>query len=461
MQRGDTPIFSNQTKLSILKAIVTKKSPYYIQYYINSRCTLRCKQCNIVETNSGLRELPLSKIETVAKNIVKIGGGIVLLTGGEPFLREDLPEIVRIFRSNKLDVRLQTWGEAPTHMLEKCYANGARDLNISLDSLVEDKQDYINSVPGTWRRAIDAISRVSNVFSDASAICSLGCVLSRFNFREIPAILEFATSIGWYLSLVPVHIANQSEFYGFRSFDEKFRFRNEDWPELERVLNQVKEMKRNGYLLFDAESYLDSSFNFLKTGRPTWRKNDVCDSPNLYFAIRPNGDFMTCCDHIMPQAPNLADDNFPELYKTGVVQKMAQPIVKSCSGCHYGSYPEVTISVRDYKALFQRTSMVLFRKRKLIKPKSTEELLSLIQTIKDKHDSAYSAEGSLGEDIDQELSKWSNLATRRSVITADNARRKAEGRIRKIHTNSEVKTADAGATNAVDPPTNEQVSSDS
>ena len=60
-----------------------------------------CKQCNIVETNSGLKNASLDEIEIIARNIRKIGGGIVLLTGGEPFLRKDLPEIVEIFKKNK------------------------------------------------------------------------------------------------------------------------------------------------------------------------------------------------------------------------------------------------------------------------------------------------------------------------------------------------------------------------
>ena len=106
-------MFSTNTKFSIARALLKKKkSPYYIQFYINGRCNLKCKQCNIVETNSKLKELTLLEVEEVAKNISKIGGGIVLLTGGEPFMKKDLPDIVGIFSKYKLNVRLQTAGIA-------------------------------------------------------------------------------------------------------------------------------------------------------------------------------------------------------------------------------------------------------------------------------------------------------------------------------------------------------------
>lgn len=203
-------MFSLQTKKSILKALVTKKSPYYIQYYITGRCNLMCRQCNIVETNSRIPEMDLAHIRRTADNLKKIGAGIVLLTGGEPFIRPDLPDIVDIFVSRGMDVRLQTAGTrfATEEKLRACYDAGARDINVSLDSLDFAKFDYINAVPGSAQNAIETIERISNVFREKSAILSFGTVMSKFNHLEMPAIVEFARRIGWMISIVPVHIAH-------------------------------------------------------------------------------------------------------------------------------------------------------------------------------------------------------------------------------------------------------------
>ena len=95
-------MFTFNTYKSILKALVTKKSPYYVQFYINGKCNLKCRQCNIVETNSRVTEMSLDEISIAAQNLKKIGGAIVLLTGGEPFMRKDLPQIVEIFTKNSL-----------------------------------------------------------------------------------------------------------------------------------------------------------------------------------------------------------------------------------------------------------------------------------------------------------------------------------------------------------------------
>lgn len=262
-----------------------------------------------------------------------------------------------------MNVRLQTAGIARLEQLQKCYDEGARDINISLDSLIEEKQDYINTTPGSWKAAIEAIARVSQVFHGESAICSVGCVMSKMNMKELPAILEFCTEIGWHLSLVPVHITKPSENMGFRSYDTNFECQEADEDLLETTIEQLIQMKRAGALLFDAEAYLRSSILFLKNGQSSWRNKGRCDSPYLYFAIRPNGDFTSCCDYALHKPPSLAEPDFHLRYKKGELASLANPIVKNCSGCHYGSYPEVTLSVRDKQALVERIKLTLFRKK--------------------------------------------------------------------------------------------------
>lgn len=384
-------MFTLRTKIAILRALVTKKSPYYIQFFITNRCNMACKYCHIVQSNCDVEEASLESITRIADHIRDIGGGIVLLTGGEPFLREDIADIVRIFTVRGLDVRLQTGGNivATDEKLRMCYDAGARDINISLDSLVEKTQDYINSVPGSWHNAIECIGRVSRIFSRESAICGIGCVLSRMNFREIPAILEFVTSIGWYLSLVPVHINQKGGSGRFRGNDAQFAFKQEDSRELEALIETLMDMKRRGYALFDSNRYLRGCLGFIKSGHPDWRHNGVCDSPNLYFAIRPNGDFTTCCDYIVKDTYNVADESFVAKYNSGIIKKLSKDIVANCPGCQYGSYPEVNISVRGLKVVWQRARVALFDKKNAMQSLKSEELFSMIESVRKRYPSEY------------------------------------------------------------------------
>jgi MoaA/NifB/PqqE/SkfB family radical SAM enzyme len=120
-------MFSNRSKVSLAKATIFQNNPVYVQFYITARCNLTCEQCNIIYANSDVRECSLDEINRIADNFVMMRVAIVLLTGGEPFARKDLPEIIYAFESRGIHVRMQTNGFANEEQIAK-----AKDVNTDL-----------------------------------------------------------------------------------------------------------------------------------------------------------------------------------------------------------------------------------------------------------------------------------------------------------------------------------------
>src|SRR5438128_10403706 len=100
--------FSTRSQKTLLQSTLFQNKPVYIQFYITARCNLTCKQCNIRYANADMRECTLEEIKQIAENFATMGVAIVLLTGGEPFTRQDLPEIIKEFESRGIHVRMQT-----------------------------------------------------------------------------------------------------------------------------------------------------------------------------------------------------------------------------------------------------------------------------------------------------------------------------------------------------------------
>lgn len=380
-------MFTTQTKKAMVKALLTKNSPFYIQFYISKYCHLKCKMCNIVEANADLQPLKIKNIEEMADNLVKIGAGVILLTGGEPLLCPNIEEIVRIFKLKNLDVRMQTAGlYSKREKIVKCVEYGIRDINVSLDSLDEKLSDYINGVEGSWRDAIRTVSFISKIFPKKDSICALGCVLSKYNVDEIDAVLRFATQIGWWLSLVPVHITTPDAPMNFRGYDEYFKFSAEDHGKIKSLIERLKRKKREGFLLFDSDDYLDSIYHFITTGSPNWRHKHLCDSPNLYFAILPDGRFAPCCDFRLDEDLYVYDPDFPKIYKSDKFSKKVRKITQKCPGCNFGSFPEMTLSARSFSTIKERFFLQLKAKFLSLKPVEEEELFEIISAIKHKYD---------------------------------------------------------------------------
>lgn len=380
-------MFTLRTKISMSKALLTKDSPFYIQFYVSNVCYLRCKMCNIVEANSELKPFRTKDIEKIADNLVEIGAGVILLTGGEPFMRKDIDDIVRIFKSKNLDVRLQTAGlYSRREKIAKCVEYGARDINVSIDSLDEQLSDYINGVQGSWKSAIRTISFISKTFPKKDSICALGCVLSKYNIDEIEAVLDFATQIGWWLSLVPVHITTPDNPMNFRGYDEYFKFNEEDFPKVKEMIERLKRKKREGFMLFDSDDYLDSIYHFISTGHPNWRHKQICDSPNIYFAILPDGRFAPCCDFRFDEDLYVYDPDFPRKYKSREFRNKVKEITRKCPGCNFGSFPEMTLSARSFSTIRERIHLQFKAQSLGLKPLGEDELFDIISEIKKDHD---------------------------------------------------------------------------
>lgn len=377
--------FSFQTKTTLLKSALLQNAPIYVQFYITARCNLTCIQCNIRYANADMRECTLDEIKRIAENFAKMKVAMVLLTGGEPYTRQDLPEIIREFSSRGVHVRMQTNGLATEEAIHKSIEYGGNDISISLDSLHQKTQDSINGgFNQSWNRALKTIATYTKYLPKKGSFASFGCVMQRSNLDDIEHVIRFGTRIGWFTSLVPIHVSDQFHPLGFRTYDKTLRFKKEEFIHTDRVIERVRQMRNEKYLLYDSDQYLDDIKRFIRNEPTTWRSknNNVCDSPNLYFAILPNGTFAPCCDWRLPRSVPVYEDSFPQTYFDHMFRKEVTAITSKCGGCMYGSYPEMTISMRFNKAKLQRIGNFFAAPPEKHWPYSYEDLLTIAEEIR-------------------------------------------------------------------------------
>jgi len=319
---------------------------------------MECEQCNIIYADAGVGEVTIEQIHRIAENLAKIGVCVVLLIGGEPFVRRDLPAIVKAFTKNGIHVRLQTNGHANRESLEECVRNGAYDISVSLDSLQPEIQDLINGgFERSWERTIKTVAMINDIFPENGS-AFFGSVLMERNLDDIVDVIEFATRIGWGVSLVPVHTSSPDTPLGFRSFDDSsvVRPKQNQFLKVAKLLEEVKSLRRKGLNVYDSDEYLDDVYRFI-SGQPLkWRRrnSDICDSPNLYFALAPNGNLKVCCDYELNTPYPAYHPDFPKWYADGRIHQEVYAFTRRCKGCMYGSYPEITITARYVRPMLAR-----------------------------------------------------------------------------------------------------------
>jgi GTP 3',8-cyclase len=111
---------------------------------VTDRCNFRCQYCMPAEGLPWLDRAEILSFEEIERSVrVLVGMGItdVRLTGGEPLVRRELPELITMLsRIEGLeDLSLTTNGYLLERMAGDLVAAGLRRINVSLDSLSRDR----------------------------------------------------------------------------------------------------------------------------------------------------------------------------------------------------------------------------------------------------------------------------------------------------------------------------------
>jgi GTP 3',8-cyclase len=113
---------------------------------VTDACQFRCLYCMPSENMTFLpakQLLSVDEIERITRLFVRLGVSNIRLTGGEPLVRKDLPEIVRRLAALEpeglADLSITTNGFLLERMAEPLARAGLKRLNVSLDSLVRER----------------------------------------------------------------------------------------------------------------------------------------------------------------------------------------------------------------------------------------------------------------------------------------------------------------------------------
>jgi MoaA/NifB/PqqE/SkfB family radical SAM enzyme len=148
-------------------------SPALLNILVTSVCDMRCTHCFFTEQ---LDDAPRKKLQMTTREIETIsetlGGnlGVLVLAGGEPFTRKDLPEIARAFYSNNHleSIYITSNGQIQkrifpdvTRILQECPRLNVT-MALGIDGLKE-QHDKIRQKPGSWDIVIDTARRLQSM----------------------------------------------------------------------------------------------------------------------------------------------------------------------------------------------------------------------------------------------------------------------------------------------------------
>ncbi len=204
-----------------------------VTLYVTDRCNSRCRSCDY--WRHGRDDVDLAAVRRLLPSLQALRTELVLLSGGEPLLHPEWPEIANLLRCKGLKVWLLTSGLA----LAKHAARAAASfdaITVSLDGT--DARTYQGI------RGLDAFDKVCAGIrgaADRGLRPGIRVTLQRANYRQLPAFVDLARSLGArQVSFLPVDIANPHAFGRTDGFVSDLALRPEDLPEFARILKAAE-----------------------------------------------------------------------------------------------------------------------------------------------------------------------------------------------------------------------------
>lgn len=185
--------------------------PITLTFSVTNRCQSRCLTCKIWEFHQhhpekAKEELDLDEIKKIFLSIGHIF--FFNVSGGEPFLREDLveiielacryltPRVIHIPTNGLLSKRIETMSDQIAQTVYKYNPHVPFTIKPSIDGIGE-KHDRIRGVKGNFKKLLVTIDKLKALEKKHPNLhLELGTVISMANINDLDEIADFVHSLG-------------------------------------------------------------------------------------------------------------------------------------------------------------------------------------------------------------------------------------------------------------------------
>ncbi len=162
------------------------KKPVVV-WNITRRCNLHCVHCYAHAKDKKFdNELTTEQGKALLDDLADFGVPVVLFSGGEPLMREDLPELAEYAVKKGMRAVISTNGTLITPEKARILKEiGLSYVGISLDGL-EDIHDHFRGKKGSFQDAMEGIKNCQ----DAGIKVGLRFTMNKINVKDIPGVFD-------------------------------------------------------------------------------------------------------------------------------------------------------------------------------------------------------------------------------------------------------------------------------
>ncbi len=296
-------------------------APLRMDLALTFRCQNNCIHCYAGGPHE-TDELSTDQWKQVIDKLHSIGVFILTFTGGEPTLREDLPELLLYAENRGAVTGLITNGR---RLKDRSYAEqlekaGLDFVQVTLESHKPQTHDKMTAAKGSWKETLAGIKNALQT----KVYVTTNTTLSKYNASEFLQTMDFIKELG-----VGAFGCNSLIYSGkagevSKEFALPFETLNELLPKIRDKANQLGLR----FLWYTPTQYC--RFDPVKLGLGV----KSCTAANVNMCVGPNGDVYPCQSYF-ESLGNLLEDDWPKIWNNPLSVKLrnreyVEPKCKDC-----------------------------------------------------------------------------------------------------------------------------------
>ena len=353
---------------AVKREVETKSVPDKLRYLfikISNYCNSDCEYCMHAVSRNKMEkknEISTELAMKVIKEACDLGVHTIILSGGEPLLRDDIYDLIAYIKSRGivpgiltngtlLDTELPIKSCPDTHsdqvpkenldnhrmkIWERLGEAGIGYITISFDSATREIYEKHRGI--SFDMAVSGINAAMKLREKYPHVeVHVSAVLARDNQEDFLKLVEYLTERRIAVQISPLH-----DFIGNSKDNLIF-----DRDDFERFTQRVLDMKRNGSLISSSEEFIKHLPRFFCDNKRL-PENFACKIGYSALYIDAYMNVRTCWDDKIPPIGNIKENTLQELWFSDDMQKRRERMLKcQCTGCWYMCTAEITLLFDD------------------------------------------------------------------------------------------------------------------
>lgn len=275
------------------------------------RCNAKCNMCDVWHhPTSADEEITPSELEHLPSGLRFIN-----ITGGEPFIRRDLEEIINVVRPKTNRIVISNNGFFTERIVKLCEAYPDLGIRISTEGLQKTNDD-IRKIPGGFDRTLRTLLTLRRM---GIKDIGFGMTVQDMNCKDLLPLYELSDALGYEFATATLHNSHY-----FHKLDNKIDNKEMVCNEFSKL---IRELLKSGSVKKWFRAYFNYGLmNYLHGGERLL----PCDMGSESCFVDPSGDVLACngMDEKVPMG-NIREKSFNEIWNSEQAERV-RDIVRTC-----------------------------------------------------------------------------------------------------------------------------------